>query len=116
MAKPRVLDPLALTAAILAAGTAAIYVRSMHGQGSQPLAWVMCILLGGGALAGYGALPKLPHRRAALALSGGVLTVLGILALPSIGPLILASAILALTSATRTAPPPQQGTSSGRGG
>jgi hypothetical protein len=36
MAKPRAIEPLALTAAILAAGAAVIYVRSMRDQGSQP--------------------------------------------------------------------------------
>jgi hypothetical protein len=104
MAKPRVIEPLALIAAILAAGTAVIYVRSMRDQGSQPYAWVMGILLGGGLLAGYGALWRLPYRRAVLVVSGGALIVLGVLALPSIGLLILASAILALISAWRTAP------------
>jgi len=38
-------------------------------------------------------------------IGGGALIVLGVLALPSIGLLILASAILALVSARRTAPP-----------
>jgi hypothetical protein len=104
MAKPRAIEPLALVAAILAAGTAVIYVRSMRDQGSQPYAWVMGILLGGGLLAGYGALWRLPYRRAVLVVSGGALIVLGVLALPSIGLLILASAILALASAWRTAP------------
>jgi len=104
MVKPRVIEPLALIAAILAAGTAIVYVRIMRDQGSQPYVWVMCILLGGGLLAGYGALRKLPRRRAVLVVAGSALTVLGVLALPSIGLLILASAILALVSAWRTAP------------
>jgi hypothetical protein len=104
MAKPRAIEPLALIAAILAAGTAVIYVWSMRGQGSQPYAWVIGILIGGGLLAGYGTLRKLPYRRAILVICGGALVVLGVLALPSIGLLILASAILALVSAWRTAP------------
>jgi hypothetical protein len=78
--------------------------RKRCDQGSQPYAWVMCILLGGGLLAGYGALRKLPYRRAVLVISGGALIVLGVLAMASIGLLILASAILALVSAWRTAP------------
>jgi hypothetical protein len=104
MAKPRAIEPLALIAAILAAGTAVVYVRSMRDQGSQPYAWVLGILLGGGLLAGCGALWKLPYRRAVLVVAGGALVVLGVLALPSIGLLILASAVLALVSAWRTAP------------
>jgi hypothetical protein len=104
MVKPRVIEPLALIAASLAAGSAVIYVRSMHDQGSQPYAWVMCILLDGGLLASYGALWKLPYRRAVLVIAGAALTVLGVLALPSIGLLILASGIVALVSAWRTAP------------
>ena len=55
-------------------------------------------------LAGSGALWKLPYRRAVLVVCGCALIVLGVLALPSIGLLILASAILALVSAWRTAP------------
>jgi hypothetical protein len=104
VAKPRAIEPLALIAATLAAGTAVIYVRGMRDQGSQPYGWVMCILVGGGLLAGYGALWKLPYRRAVLVVSGDALMVLGVLALPSIGLLILASAILALVAAWRTAP------------
>lgn len=104
MAKPRAIEPLALIAAILAVGTGIIYVRSMHEQSSQPYVWVMCILLGGGVLAGCGALWKLPCRRIVLMACGAGLVVLGVLALPSIGLLILASAILALSSAWRRAP------------
>jgi hypothetical protein len=73
MAKPRAIEPLALTAAILAAGTAVIYVWSMRDQGSQPYAWVIGILAGGGLLAGYGTLWKLPYRRAVLVICGGAL-------------------------------------------
>jgi hypothetical protein len=104
MAKPRAIEPLALIAANLAAGSAVIYVHSMHDQGRQPYAWVMCILLGGALLAGYGALWKFPYRCAVLVIAGGALVVLGVLALPSIGLLILASGILALVSAWHTAP------------
>jgi hypothetical protein len=104
VARLRAIEPLALTAAILAAGTAVLYVRSMRDQGSQPYAWVMGILLGGGLLAGYGALWRLPCRRTVLVVCGGMLGVLGVLALPSIGLLILASALLVLVSAWRTAP------------
>jgi hypothetical protein len=104
MVKPRAIEPLALLAAVLAAGTAVIYVRSMRDQGSQPYVWVMCILLGGGLLAGAGARWKLPYRRAVLVVCGCALIVLGVLALPSIGLLILASAILALVSSGRAAP------------
>lgn len=104
MVKPRVIEPLALIAAILAAGNVVIYVRSMRDQGSQPYAWVVYILLGGGLLASYGALWKFPYRRAVLVVAGGALTALGVLALPSIGLLILAAGILALVSAWRTPP------------
>jgi hypothetical protein len=64
----------------------------------------MFIMLDGGLLTGYGALRKLPYRRAVLVVAGGALTVLGLLALPSIGLLILASGVLALVSAWRTPP------------
>jgi len=36
MAKPRAIEPLALTAAILAAGTAVIYVQSMRFRTGAP--------------------------------------------------------------------------------
>lgn len=104
VAKLRAIEPLALTAAILAAGTAVLYVSSMRDQESHPYAWVIGILLGGGLLAGYGALWRLPGRRTVLAVCGVTLLVLGVLALASIGLLILASALLALISARRTAP------------
>jgi hypothetical protein len=52
MARLRAIEPLALTAASLAAASVVIYVWMMRDQGTQPFAWVVCILVGGGCWQG----------------------------------------------------------------
>jgi hypothetical protein len=97
------IEPLALTAAILAAGMAVVYVWLIRQQGSQPVPWVLIALLAGALLAAYGALWRVPYRRAALVAAAATLTVLGVLGILSIGLPILASGALALASILRPA-------------
>lgn len=100
---PRI-EPLALIAATLATAMAIYYVWLIRQQGSQPLPWVLALLLAGALLALYGAVRQLPYRRAALLAAGAALTTLGLLALLSIGLPIIASGLLALASIWRAAP------------
>jgi hypothetical protein len=95
------IEPLALTAAIVAAGMAVVYVWLIGQQGNQPLPWVLIVLVAGALLAAYGALWRVPYRRAALVPAVITLTVLGVLGILSIGLAILAAGILALVSLLR---------------
>lgn len=100
------MEPLALAAAIVAAGMTVYYVVLIRQQGNQPLAWVLGALLASVALAVYGTVWQAPYRRAALLAAGIALTVLGVLAILSIGLPIIASGILALVASSRQRPPP----------
>lgn len=93
-----------MTAAALATGMAACYVWLIRQQGNQPLSWVLALLLAGALLAAYGAIRRVPYRRAALLAAGVALTTLGLLALLSIGLPIIASGFLALASIWRASP------------
>jgi len=94
-------EPLALTAAIVAAAMAVFYVWLIRQQGNQPLPWVLIVLLACAVLAAYGAFWRVPSRRAALVPAVIALTVLGVLGILSIGLPILVSGILALVSLLR---------------
>ena len=95
------IEPVALTAALVAAAMAVFYVWLIGQQGNQPLPWVLIVLLVGALLAAYGALWRVPYRRTALVPAVIALTVLGVLGILSIGLPILASGILALVSLLR---------------
>jgi hypothetical protein len=105
----RGVDLLAASAALLAGVMTWAYVRVIHGQGDQPLAWVLCVLTGGAALAGYGTRVAAPQRRAALGVAGAGLLVLGFLAILSIGLPILIAGALALGSSARPVPTRAEG-------
>ncbi len=89
---------MAVLAALLAAAMAAVYVGVMHHQGDQPLAWVLTLLIVGALLAGYGSQQHALYRREAVLVAGGLLTLLGLLAILSIGLPIIAAGVLALVS------------------
>ena len=97
----RSLDLIAVAAAILAGFMAVVYVWIIKRQGDQPLVWVLSILVGSAGLAACGAARRLAHRRVVLTIAGAVLTVLGLLAILSIGLPIIAAGLLALISAAR---------------
>ena len=94
-------EPLALTAAIVAAAMAVFYVWLIRQQGNQPLPWVLIVLLACAVLAAYGAFWRVLYRRTALVPPVIALTVLGVLGILSIGLPILVSGILALVSLLR---------------
>jgi hypothetical protein len=94
-------EPLSLAAAVVAAGMAVYYVWLIGQQGNQPLPWVAIVLVAGALLAAYGALWRVPYRRAALVPAVIALTVLGVLGILSIGLPVLAAGILALVSLLR---------------
>ena len=96
-----IIEPLALTAALVAAAMAVFYVWLIGQQGNQPLLWVLIVLLACAVLAAYGAFWRVPYRRTALVSAVIALTVLGVLGILSIGLPILASGILALVSLLR---------------
>lgn len=96
------MEPLAVTAAVLATGMAVYYPWLVSQQGDQPLPWVLALLLTGALLAVYGAIRQVPYRRAALLAAGAAFTVLGLLALLSIGLPIMAAGLLALASTVRS--------------
>ena len=99
------IEPLALAAAALALAMAIYYVWLIREQGSQPLPWVLALLLAGALLTAYGAIRELPYRRAALLAAAVVLTTLGLFALLSIGWPIISSGLLAIAALLRAPQP-----------
>ena len=87
----------------VAAGTIAIeYVSRMHAQGDSPLAWFLGGLVVASVLAGYGAVRSAPRRVEAIAISGVVLILFGMLAMSSIGLPILIAGVVAISFALKT--------------
>jgi hypothetical protein len=105
----RGLDLLAALAAAVAVVMAAVYVGVMLQQGDRPLLWVVALLASGAGLAAYGAGRTHRRRRAALLVSGALLTGLGVLAILSIGfPIVLAGALCLVAAARASDPEPAQ--------
>jgi hypothetical protein len=100
--KPARLDPLALTAALLAFGMAIAYVWTMYQQGDTPVAWFLALLVLGAALAGYGSRLTTTRRRAALLVASPLLAALGLVSIFSFGAPILVAGALCLLAAVRT--------------
>jgi hypothetical protein len=80
---------------------AVVYVRVMHGQGDDPLLWVLAVLVGGALVAVYAATPFATHGKALLAGVGAGLLLLGLLSILTIGLPILLAASLALVASAR---------------
>jgi drug/metabolite transporter (DMT)-like permease len=99
----RVLDPLALLAAVISVVMAAVYVEVMRAQDDRPLAWVLVVLCMCALLAAYGAWLSAPHRRAGLIVAGVGLMLVGLLAILTIGLPILLAGALALWGSARQA-------------
>ena len=97
----RAVDLAAVTAAVLAAASAALYVDVMRAQGDEPLAWVLVVLLAGALAAAVSSPVHAPHRRALLWTAGAFLCALGLLAILSIGFLVLLAGALALVAGAR---------------
>ena len=91
----------AMSSAVLAVVMIAVYVAITHSQGNDALAWVIAILAVGAAAAAYGAWSGAPHGRLALAVAGSLLVALGLVAILSIGLLIMLAGVLALLAFAR---------------
>jgi hypothetical protein len=76
-----------------------IYLEVVSQQGDHLVAWFLGGLAAAALLGLYGVARSAPRRGLALAVSGVVLTVLGILGLASIGLPILGAGVLALVAA-----------------
>jgi drug/metabolite transporter (DMT)-like permease len=98
-------DALAAVAAILAAVMMIVYVLLMRQQGDTPLLWVLGLLGCGALLSAYGASRTRPHRQAALLVSGAMLSVLGLLAILSIGLPVVVAGVLSVVAAARSPHP-----------
>jgi hypothetical protein len=92
-------DLLAAIAAVIALVMIGLYLGLIDQQGNQPVAWFLGGLAAAALLASYGAARAAPRRGLALAVSGAVMTVLGILSILSIGLPILGAGVLALVAA-----------------
>lgn len=98
----RRLDGLALTAAVLALAMLLGYLEIMRRESDVPAPWFVAALILGSALAGYGANVGAHHRGPALLLAGLILAVVGMLAILSIGFLVLVAGVLCLVAAVRS--------------
>ena len=97
--------PLAACVEVLA--TVVVYLLVVHQQGSDPASWVVALLVLGALAAAYASVPNAPGRRSVLGVCTALLGALGLLALLSIGLLILVGAALcgATLLVDRTAAP-----------
>jgi hypothetical protein len=96
-------DTWAAVPAVIALVMIGVYIALIRQQGDHLAAWFVAGLAAAALLALYGVARAAPYRRSALAVSGAVMVVLGVLSLPSIGFLILAAGVLALVATARGA-------------
>jgi hypothetical protein len=96
-------DLLAASAAAISLFMIGVYVGLIRQQGGQVAAWFLAGLAVAALLSIYGVARAAPQRRLALAVSGVVMAVLGLLGLLSIGLPILGAGVLALIAAARPA-------------
>jgi len=94
-------DPAAVVAALVACAVAVGYVWLMRQENDQPAAWFLGGLVVSALLCVYGS-ARVPMRRTALAIAGGIMTVLGAVGILSIGLPVLVAGILALMAAARS--------------
>jgi hypothetical protein len=97
----RRVDPLSLGAALVALAMAWVYLTVVQGQGNDPAAWVVVVLVGAGLGAGYGGIRGTPARRLVLGTCAFALAVLGLLAILTVGLPILVAAGLCVLGALR---------------
>lgn len=95
-------DLLALAANLVTVLTGGGYVWLIERQESSPVAWFLGGLAMSAFLAVYGAMTDAPLRTAALTISGGILVILGVLGLASVGLPLIGAAALALAAGARS--------------
>lgn len=78
-------DLLAAIAAVIALIMIGLYIGLISQQGGQVAAWFLAGLAAAALLSIYGVAHGAPRRGLALAVSGGVMAVLGLLSILSIG-------------------------------
>lgn len=87
-------DPVALTAALVPAAMAVVYLLIMRSEGDTPAWWFVGMLVLAAVLCGYATRRDAPRRQPALLVAGAALLAAGVLALLSIGlPLLIAGAL-----------------------
>jgi hypothetical protein len=96
-------DLLAAISAVIALIMIGLYIGLISQQGGQLAAWFLAGLAAAALLSMYGVSRAAPKRALALAVSGVVMAVLGLLSILSIGFPILGAGVLALTAAARAA-------------
>jgi hypothetical protein len=97
----RGLDLVALLAAAISIVMAYVYVKLMHAEDDEPLAWVLIVLGTSALLTAYGVRLSASHRRIALTVAAVELLILGVLAILTIGLPIVVAGVLALWTSTR---------------
>ncbi|GAA1284884.1 hypothetical protein Psi02_32900 [Planotetraspora silvatica] len=95
-------DPLAAIAVLIAVAMLVLYVVLIRQQGGHAAAWFLGGLAVAALLGIYGVAHAAPRRGLALAVSGVVLMLLGILGILSIGLPILGAGVLAVVAAARS--------------
>lgn len=94
-------DVLAAIAAATALVMIGLYIGLIGEQGGRLAVWFVGGLAAAAILAIYGAARSAPRRALALAVSGGLMAILGLLGILSIGLPILVAGIVALVAAGR---------------
>jgi hypothetical protein len=79
-----------------------VYVSIIRSQSGRPAVWFLVVLCAAMIAAGYGAHRGSPRRRAALTIAGVALVGTGVLAILSIGYLLLIAGTLCLVAAARS--------------
>jgi hypothetical protein len=112
----RGVDLLPVGSAVVAGAMTAVYRDVVQAQGDDsPLWWVQAALLAGAVLALAGAPSANPRRVPLLVLATGLLGVLGLLAILSIGfPILLAAGLTFLAALRGTAVPAKPPTAPSR--
>jgi hypothetical protein len=95
-------DRLPLLAGAVGTATGIGYLWLADQQGGGPEAWFSALLVVGVLLAFCGAATTAPSRTAALAVSGSILAVLGLVGIFSVGLPLLVAAGLVLTAGFRS--------------
>jgi hypothetical protein len=94
-------DLFGTLAVVLAVGAIGLYLGLTMGDEGEVAWWFLAGTAAAAFLAAYGATRSGRRRPAALTLSAGILLVLGVLALASIGLLLVVAAVMALIAAAR---------------